>query len=101
MATSMRAQYSARLRGILGSRLCQEPPFEDEFDLIEAKCRGVNEQIHFRIQIRNLDENVIQMLTIQIKISFAAELGNHIQEVCAVALWKRIDCHLVDRWLGF
>ena len=37
MATSIRAQCNARLRGILGSRLCQEAPFEDEFDLIEAK----------------------------------------------------------------
>ena len=67
----------------------------------ELQCRGVNEQIHFRIQIRNLDEDVIQMLTIQIRILFAAELGNHIQEVCAIALWKRTHCHLVDGGLRF
>ena len=42
------AQCSARLRGILGSRLCQEAPFEDKFDLIEAKFWGVNEQVNFR-----------------------------------------------------
>ena len=44
MTISMRAQCSAWLRGILRSRLYQKAPFEDEFDLIEAKCRGVNEQ---------------------------------------------------------
>ena len=81
--------------------MCQKTPFEDEFDFIEAKGRGVNEQIHFRIQIRNLDEDVIEMLTIQIRILFVAELGNHIQEACAIALWKITHCHLVDGWLGF
>jgi hypothetical protein len=80
--------------------LCQKTPFEDEFDFVEAKCRGVNELIHFHIQIRNLDEDVIQMLTILIRIFFAAELGNHIQEVCAIALWKRTHCHLVDGGYG-
>ena len=38
MTTFFRAQCSARLRGILGSRLYQETPFEDEFDLIGANC---------------------------------------------------------------
>ena len=81
--------------------MCQETSLHDEFDLIEAKCRGVYERIYICIQIRNLDEDVIQMLTIHIRIAFAAELGNHIQEVCAVALWKRAHCHLVDGWLRF
>ena len=49
MDTSIRAQCSARMRRILGSRLCQEAPFEDEFDLIKAKGRGVNEQVNFGI----------------------------------------------------
>ena len=80
--------------------LCQQTPFNDEFDFIEAKCRGVNEQIYFRIQIRNLDEDVIQMLTNQIRIAFAAELGYHIHEVCAITLWIRTHCHLVCRGLG-
>jgi hypothetical protein len=66
--------------------LYQETSLQYEFDLIEIKCRGVYEQIHFRIQIINLDEDVIQMFTIYIRIAFAAELGNHIQDVCAVAL---------------
>jgi hypothetical protein len=95
--------------------MCQEASLQNEFDIIEAKCRGVYEQIYIRIQIRNLDEDVIRLLTIHIRISFAAELGNHIQEVCAialwkgnhiqevcaVALWKRTHYHLVDGWLRF
>ena len=43
MATYIKAQCSTRPRGILGSRLCEDGPLKDEFDLIEAKCRGVNE----------------------------------------------------------
>ena len=49
MDTSIKAQCSARMRGIPGSRLCQEAPLEDEFDLIEAKCRGMNEQVNVRV----------------------------------------------------
>ena len=81
--------------------MCKKFPFEDEFDFIEAKGRGVNEQINFRIQIRNLDEDVIQMLTIQIRISFATELGNHIQKARAITFWKRTHCHLVNGGLRF
>jgi hypothetical protein len=81
--------------------LCQNTPFEDEFDFIEAKCRGVNEQIHFRIQIKNLDEDVIQVLTIQIRILFAAELENHIKEICVIGLWKIIHSQLVHGGLRF
>jgi hypothetical protein len=46
------------------STLCQEPPLEDEFDLIEAKCQGMNEQINVMIYIGNLDKNEIEVLTI-------------------------------------
>ena len=51
MATSIRAQCRARLRGIMGIRLCQKAPFEDEFNLIEAEYWGVNEKVNFRIYI--------------------------------------------------
>jgi hypothetical protein len=36
--------------------LYQEAPFEDEFNLIEAKCRGVGEQVNFGVYIRDLDK---------------------------------------------
>ena len=49
MATFIEAQCSTWPGGILGSRMCQEAPLEDEFDLIEVKCRGVNEQINVKI----------------------------------------------------
>jgi hypothetical protein len=52
------------LKGILGSKVYQKTPFDDEFDSIEAKYRGVSKQVHFRIQIRNLDEDVVKMITI-------------------------------------
>ena len=92
---SIRDQCIGRLIWSLRSMLCQKTPFEDEFDLIKAKRRGVNEQLHFRIQIENLDEDVIQMLRIQIKIVFAAEPRNNIQKNCAIAFWIRIQCYLV------
>jgi hypothetical protein len=53
-------------------------PFEDEFDFIEAKCRGVNEQVYFRIQIKNLDIDVVEIFTILIRVSIAAEFKNYI-----------------------
>ena len=59
---SMRTKYSARMKGILGSILCQEAPFKDEFDLIEAKDRGVNEQVNFMIHIRDLDKYEVEVL---------------------------------------
>ena len=43
--------------------MCQEAPLEDEFDLIEAKCRGVNEQVNVRIYIGNLDKDEVEVLT--------------------------------------
>ena len=101
MDTYIKSYCSARLSRILGSRVCQETFLHDEFDLIETKCRGVHEQIHFRIQIRNLDEDVIHMLTAHVRILFATEFGNHVQEVCTVAFWNRTDCHLVDWGLRF
>jgi hypothetical protein len=52
------------MRGILGSRLCQEVPFKDEFDLIEAKGRGVNEQVNFGVEIKDLDKYEVDVLTI-------------------------------------
>ena len=74
MDTYFRAQYSAKMKGILGKRLYQEAPFEDEFDLIEAKGRGVNEQINFGIYIRYLDKYEIKVFTMHERISFAAKL---------------------------
>ncbi len=81
--------------------MCQETSLHDEFDLIKTKCRCVYEQIHIRIQIRNLDVHVIQMLTIHVRILFATKDGNHIQEVCAVALLNKTNCHLIDGGLRF
>ena len=59
MTTPIKAQYSVRPGRILGSRMCEEAPLKDEFDLIEAKGRGVNEQVNVRIQIKDLDEDEI------------------------------------------
>jgi hypothetical protein len=49
-------------------------PFEDEFDLIEAECRGVNEQVNVGVHIRDLDKDKVEVLTMQERISFAAKL---------------------------
>jgi hypothetical protein len=43
LTTSIRTKCSASMRVILGSKLCQEAPVEDVFDLIEAKNRDMNE----------------------------------------------------------
>lgn len=46
-STSIRTQCIGMLKWIIGNKLCQKIPFEDEVDFIEAKYQGVNEQIHF------------------------------------------------------
>jgi hypothetical protein len=38
-------------------------PLKDEFDLIEAKGGGVNEQVNVMIQIKDIDKNEIEVLT--------------------------------------
>jgi len=51
------------MRGILGSRLYQEGLFDNEFNLIETKCKGVNEQVHFGVYIKDLDKYEVELLT--------------------------------------
>ena len=63
MDTYFKAQCSAKMRVIIARRLCQEAPFEDEFDLIEAKGRGVNEQVKIWIYIRHLHKYEVKMFT--------------------------------------
>ena len=63
--TSIRIKCNTRMGVILGSRVCQEVPFEDEFDLIEVKGRGVNEQVNFGVYIRILDKYEIEVFTMQ------------------------------------
>ena len=53
------------MRGILRRRLCQEVPCEDEFDLIEAKGRGVNEPINFGVYIRHLHKYEVKLFIMQ------------------------------------
>lgn len=64
MATSIKTQCSTRPGRILGSRMCQKTFLVDEFDLIEAKCQDINEQINVKIYIENLDKNEVDVLTI-------------------------------------
>ena len=65
MTTSIRAQCSARPRGILGSRLYQAAPVKDEIDLIEAKYWGVNKQVNFGVYIRDLNKDEVEVLEMQ------------------------------------
>jgi hypothetical protein len=74
LATSIRAHYSVRLRGIRGSRLYYKAPFDDEINLIEARYRDVNEQVNFGVYIRDLDKDEVEMLTMGERILFAAKL---------------------------
>ena len=96
MDTSINVQCSARMRGILGSTLCQEAPFENEFDVIEAKCRGVNEQVNFGVYIGDLDKYEVEVFTMQERISFAAKLGYHVLEGRVITLGQRTHCELIN-----
>ena len=89
LATSIRVLCSVRLRGILESRLCQESPLEDEFDIIEAKCWGVNEQVNVAVYIWDLNKDEVEVLTMQERILFAAKFWYHILEGRAITLEQR------------
>jgi hypothetical protein len=41
----------------------QKAFLEDEFDLIEAKCQDVNEQINVKMYIENFDKNEVDVFT--------------------------------------
>jgi hypothetical protein len=68
LTTFIMIKCSARMRVIQGSRLCQEAPFENEFNLIEFKSRDVNEQVNFRVYIRDLDKYEVDVLRMQERI---------------------------------
>jgi hypothetical protein len=51
------------MKVILGSRLCEEAPFEDKFNLIKAKGRDVNEQVYFGVYIRILNKYEVEVFT--------------------------------------
>ena len=54
--------------------MCQKTPFQfNEFDLIEAKCWGVNEHVNVKVYIRDLNKDEIEVLTMKEQITFAAE----------------------------
>ena len=73
MTTSITTKCSARIRRIIGSILCQEAPFNNEFNLIGAKYRDVNDQVNFGVYIRDLDKYKVEVLTMQERILFAAK----------------------------
>ena len=54
--------------------MCQEAPFYNEFELIAAKCRGVNEQVNFGVYIRDLNKDEVEVLAMQEQILFVATL---------------------------
>ena len=70
MTISIRTQCSARMKGFLGSKLCQEAPFDDEFDLIEAKDMGMDKQVNFEVYIRDLNIYEVEVL---MRITIIAE----------------------------
>jgi hypothetical protein len=70
LITSISTKCSARMRVIIRSKLYQETPFEDEFDLIEAAGRGMNEQVNFGVYIKDLDKYEIMYERISIAAKF-------------------------------
>ena len=96
LTTSMRRLSKPGSARSLGRCMCQEASLKNEFNLIEAKGWGADKQVHIWIQIGNFDEDIVEVLTILIEILLAAELRNHISEVCAIALREGAHGDLVD-----
>ena len=97
MTTSMKAQCSIRPKKNIGSRMCKEAPLKNEFDLIDVKGRGMNEQINVKIQIRDLNKDEVEVLTMYKRVSLAAKLGYRIFKGQAIILGHKTHCELVNK----
>ena len=61
-------------------------PLENEFDLIKAKCWGVNELVNVMLYTEEFDKDEVELLTMQKQISLVAEFGYHFFEGRTIAL---------------
>jgi hypothetical protein len=70
-------------------------------DLIEAKAWRVNELVILTIHLVEVTEDVIEVLTIDIRCPFSNRCHSHVEEIRTCALRKMADSNSVYLLVGF
>jgi hypothetical protein len=70
-------------------------------DLIEAKAWRVNELVILTIHLAKVMEDVVEVLTIDIRCLFSNQRHNHVGEIKTCALRKMADSNSVYLLVGF
>jgi hypothetical protein len=75
--------------------------YKELLDLIEAKSWRVNELVILTIHLVEVTEDVVEVLTIDIRRPFSNRRHSHIEEIKTSALWKMADSNSVYLLIGF
>jgi hypothetical protein len=75
--------------------------YKELLDLIETKAWRVNELVILTIHLAKVTEDVVEVLTIDIRRPFSNRRHSHVEEIRTSALWKMADSNLVDLLVGF
>jgi hypothetical protein len=70
-------------------------------DLIEAKAWRVNELVILTIHLTEVTEDVVEVLTIDIRCPFSNRRHSHVEEIRTCALRKMADSNSVYLLVGF
>jgi hypothetical protein len=70
-------------------------------DLIEAKAWRVNELVILKIHLAKVTEDVVEVLTIDIRCPFSNRRHSHVEEIRTCALRKMADSNSVYLLVGF
>jgi hypothetical protein len=70
-------------------------------DLIEAKAWRVNELVILKIHLAKVTEDVVEVLTIDIRCPFSNRRHSHVEEIKTCALRKMADSNSVYLLVGF
>jgi hypothetical protein len=75
--------------------------YKELLDLIEAKAWRVNELVILIIHLAEVTEDVVEVLTIDIRRPFSNRRHSHVEEIRTCALRKMADSNSVYLLVGF
>jgi hypothetical protein len=75
--------------------------YKELLDLIEAKAWRVNDLVILIIHLAKITEDVIEVLTIDIRHPFSNRRHSHVEEIRTSALKKMVDSNSVYLLVGF
>jgi hypothetical protein len=74
--------------------------YKELLDLIEAKAWRMNELVILTIHLAEVTEDVVEVLTIDIRRPFSNRRHSHVEEIRTCALRKMADSNFVDLLSG-